>query len=115
MKQTTVTGKVLGTGYVGNKKLKNGLLVGSAGIWPPIFEYKYKKPFWDKGDWPPRKIVIMEVPDLPKKTGKPIGRPRVNVSKELVLYVRSKGLSLNQVAMNLGIGKATVYRILKEG
>lgn len=61
MKKQTVTGKVLGEGWVGNSQLEHGLLVGSAGIWPPIFSYKYKKAFWDKGDWPPRKIVIMEV------------------------------------------------------
>lgn len=54
-------------------------------------------------------------PDGMKEDSKPISRPRVNISRELVVFIRSKGLSLNQVAMNLGIGKATVRRILKEG
>ena len=45
------------------------------------------------------------------KSGKPIGRPRVVVSREQVAELLSQGLSWRGIADRLGVGVGTVRRI----
>ena len=45
------------------------------------------------------------------KSGKPIGRPRVVVSRERVAELLSQGLSWREIADRLGVGVGTVRRI----
>src|SRR5215472_8371041 len=45
-----------------------------------------------------------------RKQGKPLGRPRVEVDPLQVAGLRTRGLSWNQIAGELGIGKGTAQR-----
>ncbi len=48
-----------------------------------------------------------------KENGKKLGRPRVNIDADEIYRLRLKGLSLRQIATELGLSKSTVARCLE--
>src|SRR6478672_11869954 len=48
-----------------------------------------------------------------RKQGKQLGRPRVEIDPLQVTGLRARGLSLNEIAEKLGVGRGTVERALK--
>jgi len=48
-----------------------------------------------------------------RKQGKTLGRPRVEVDPRQIAGLRARGLTWNQVAAHLGIGRGTAERALK--
>jgi len=48
--------------------------------------------------------------DRARKQGSKIGRPRVEVNRHYVVALRSDGLSWNEIAQKLGVGRGTVCR-----
>ncbi len=48
-----------------------------------------------------------------KENGKKLGRPRVNIDADEIYRLRLKGLSLRQIATELGLSRSTVARCLE--
>ncbi|MDA2927571.1 recombinase family protein [Acidobacteria bacterium AH-259-G07] len=48
-----------------------------------------------------------------RENGKKLGRPRVAVDVERVLEMRSKGISLREISIEVGVSKSTVLNILE--
>ncbi len=49
------------------------------------------------------------------KSGKPVGRPKVNDKKRrAIVAARSRGLGINKIASELGVGSSTVRRVIAE-
>jgi DNA invertase Pin-like site-specific DNA recombinase len=48
-----------------------------------------------------------------RKQGKALGRPRVEVDPRQVAGLRTRGLSWNQIAVELGIGRGTAERAFR--
>ena len=48
-----------------------------------------------------------------KENGKKLGRPRVNIDPDEIYRLRLKGLSLRQIATELGLSRSTVARCLE--
>ncbi|WP_338154348.1 recombinase family protein [Vibrio harveyi] len=49
-----------------------------------------------------------------KASGKHMGRPKAEVTKQDILSLKDKGLSMSSIAKKLGIGRATAYRLLDQ-
>jgi DNA invertase Pin-like site-specific DNA recombinase len=49
-----------------------------------------------------------------RANGKKLGRPKSSVDRERILELKAQGLSLRQIAANLGVGYGTVRERLKE-
>jgi DNA invertase Pin-like site-specific DNA recombinase len=60
-----------------------------------------------------RERVVMGL-DRAKKAGTQLGRPRVEVDPLQVVGLRNSGLSWNQIARELGIGKGTAQRAIQD-
>jgi transposase len=52
----------------------------------------------------------MEIAFPVEKATRPVGRPRVHVSSQLILNLRNQGLSFRQIATDTGFGYGTVRR-----
>lgn len=52
----------------------------------------------------------MEIAVQIRKAARPVGRPRVYVSSQLILTLRQQGLSFRQIAGVTGFGYGTVRR-----
>jgi len=50
---------------------------------------------------------------MAKENGKKLGRPRVNIDPDEKYRLRLKGLSLRQIATELGLSRSTVARCLE--
>lgn len=63
MKQTTITGKVLVEGWIGKSaNVINDGDINPLAI-PEIYKTKGSAYEWNRKEWPPRKVIIMEVPE----------------------------------------------------
>lgn len=52
----------------------------------------------------------MEIGSPARRAARPVGRPRVYVSSQLILKLRDQGLSFRQIASVTGFGYGTVRR-----
>jgi len=57
----TFKGKVLAKGWVGKNRKLNPYKYGGELIIQDIWKKKGNKNCWNDGNWPPRKIVILEI------------------------------------------------------
>lgn len=55
----------------------------------------------------------MQTVSVMRKAPRPVGRPRVYVSPQLILNLRNQGLSFRQIAAVTGFGYGTVRRALQ--
>ncbi|EKH9202479.1 recombinase family protein [Vibrio parahaemolyticus] len=49
-----------------------------------------------------------------KEKGKKFGRPKTSVNAEQIDNLKSQGISMTEIARQLGVGRATLYKVLKQ-